>query len=383
MSLPEPNSFNPPPSMEKSKATDYVNFTHTQPTDKTENTKSKQIADTKLEMENQMNLLSQNSNYPSDTAAEPTGLNAEEFYRNYSNAGAEIPRGSHTNEMMANRALVASYEYSAVRNYEHAMNGLTGGTPFDRYDMNLSSLYASSLSMQRPNITYPPYLNSFNSEDMAQHQKYFSEHSGGDSSTPYYPKPMYHYDSSFPLGGFSAMNLALRTSAVPNPLPIIDLAAPNVTLSNSTTSNTSQYSMAQRAGDNQVGHSIKETHSSHSSGQMNVAGDHNRRRTSQNNKIESFNGPSEHFSAYQESKSPQTEPVDLCNQADKGTTFVAENSTESTQNRPFSRSDSTSDSTASPYIDALKTDSMGEYFSHFVLMLEKLISDGLKIMKIF
>lgn len=362
MPVPEQNPFNSQPSSHaKSKSTDYTNFAHTpSANDKLDSTKSKQITDPtpKLDMENQLDLLSQHSNYASETVAEPQGVNADEFYRNYSNAG-DITRS--TNEMITNRALVASYEYSAVRNYEHAMNGLTTGPPFDRYDMNLSSLYASSLSMQRPNISYPSYLNTFNTDEVANHQKYFGEH-GGDSATPYYPKPMYHYDSTFPLGGFSAMNLALRSSAVSNPLPIMDLSAPNVTASNATTLNQTPYSMAHnRTNDTQMSNlAVKEPQTPNSSPQnnMNMSGE-NRRRTSSKN--DAFPGQNEqNCSAYQSSKSPQSEPVDLCNASEKGAAFGADNSVDNTQNRPFSRSDSTSDSTASPYIDAIKTDSMGK-----------------------
>lgn len=312
-------------------------------------------------MENQLDLLSQHPNYATDAVTEPQGVNADEFYRNYSNAG-EITRS--TNEMMTNRALVASYEYSAVRNYEHAMNGLPAGPPFDRYDMNLSSLYASSLSMQRPNISYPSYLNTFNTDEVATHQKYFGEH-GADGATPYYPKPMYHYDSTFPLGGFSAMNLALRSSAVPNPLPIIDLSATNATVSNSSTSNQAHYSMAHnRVNETQMsGVTVKEPQTPNASPQnMNISGE-SRRRPVSNNKNDGFSGQHEsNCSAYQRTKSPQTEPVDLCNASEKGTPFGADNSTDNAQNRPFSRSDSASDSTASPYIDAIKTDSMGEFW---------------------
>lgn len=365
--------------MDKSKPNDYNNFSHTSSsTDKLDTSKSKQIADppTKHELDAHMDMLAQNASYAQDTSAEPQPIQSDEFYRNYASGAGEMGRNSltHANEMMANRALVASYEYSAVRNYEHAMNGLTGATAFDRYDMNLSSLYASSLSMQRPNISYPSYLNTFNSDDVAAaatHQKYFGEHgaTGGagapavsagiaDGSAPYYPKPMYHYDSTFPLGGFSAMNLALRSSTVTNPLPIIDLSATNVTASSAPTSTTPQYSMSHRSTDsNVIG---KETEVTNSGSQVGM-GNENRRRPTNATKNDGYSAQNDNFSAYQRAKSPQSEPVDLCNVAgSKEGVFSGENSTENTQNRPFSRSDSTSDSGASPYIDTLKTDSMGE-----------------------
>lgn len=322
--------------------------------------------------------------FPTGLEAPPTEQTDDFYFRNYSHAN-EIVRPatvSYTNEMMTNRALAANYDYSAVRSYESA---ISSGTAFDRYDMNLSNLYASPLSMQRSNITYPTYFGSFSQEDPNSQPKYFHDHAmlktehGIDSSTPYYPKPMYHYDPAFPLSGFSAMNLTLRTAAAAaaaasNSLPIMNLTTPHVTSSNLLTHNPSYYSVAQRNTNDTLT-------SSNSDAKLNVNtslsphsnnNDQNSdSRTTMNNnnninsKSRSYRLHDENLPQYQNSRSPQNEPVDLCNAPIKPTssTFNTEsNSIENTQNRPFSR-ESTSDSNASPYVDAFKTDPMGEYFS--------------------
>lgn len=317
----------------------------------------------------------------------PTGLETEQtddfYFRNYSHVN-EIARPatvSYTNEMMTNRALAANYDYSAVRGYE---NAISSGTAFDRYDMNLNNLYASPLSMQRSNITYPTYFGSFGQEDPNGQQKYFHEHAmlktehGIDGSTPYYPKPMYHYDPAFPLSGFSAMNLTLRSAAAAavasNSLPIINLTAPSVTSSNLLTHNPSYYSVAQRNTNdsststnsnaklnvNTSPHSKNNDQNSDSGTTMK----NNNNNNNNNSKSRSYRLHDENLPQYQKSRSPQSEPVDLCNAPIKPTssTFNTEsNSIENTQNRPFSR-ESTSDSNASPYVDSFKIDPMGEYF---------------------
>lgn len=383
------NSYNskqsiPKPSESESKTSDYINFPNESSSRhenlKAENTKSKQLTESANKIDattesgvNQMNLMSQSANYANtlETSSEHQQQQQQQsdelYFRNYSNP-SEIQRSSasYANEMISNRALVANYEYSAVRNYENAMSGLTTGTAFDRYDMNLSNLYASSLSMQRPTISYPSYLNSFTQDDPNNHQKYFNEHNV-DSSTPYYPKPMYHYDSSFPLSGFSAMNLTLRSAAVANSLPLIDLSTPSIMPSSLSTHHTPNYSMAQsRTSDSQMSME-KEENTSNSSPQISSNDAANHRisvNSNNNNKHSSYqtSNQNENVQSYQASKSPQSEPVDLCNAPIKptSTVFTSDNSMENSQNRPFSRSDSTSDSNASPYVDTFKSDPMSK-----------------------
>ncbi|XP_031627868.1 sericin 1-like isoform X2 [Contarinia nasturtii] len=324
---------------------------------------------------NQMNLGASSSNcYPSamDTSIEQSMNNNDELcYRGYTNSNdISRPAVPFANDMMTNRALVANYEYSAVRSYENAMNGISTAPTFDRYDMNLGNLYASSLSMQRSNLTYPSYLNTFGAEDPNQ-QKYLHEHhfsqagmlkndTGSENSTPYYPKPMYHYDPAFPLAGFSAMNLSLRTAAVAaasGTLPIMDLTSANVTSSNLVGSaNPPIYSTGQR-----LQTTISTTKSSRTpnlSPQTNNAEqstDNSNRMSLNSMKIQSYSG--ENFAP--NSRSPPVEPVNLCNSQIKPGTFAGDNSIETAQNRPYSR-DSTSDSNASPYVvDAYKNDPMG------------------------
>lgn len=329
---------------------------------------------------NQMHLGASSSSaacYPSgmDASIEQPMNNSDELcYRSYTNSN-DISRTTvpFANDMMANRALVANYEYSAVRSYENAMNGISTAPTFDRYDMNLGNLYASSLSMQRSNLTYPSYLNTFGAEDPNQ-QKYLHEHhfsqaamlkneTASENSTPYYPKPMYHYDPAFPLAGFSAMNLSLRTAAVAaanGTLPIMDLtAATTVTSANLAASNASPiYTTGQRL--QTTISTSKASRTPNLSPQTNSGeqtADNNNRMPMNNLKMQSYSG--ENFAP--NSRSPQNEPVDLCNSQIKPGTFTGDNSIETVQNRPYSR-DSTSDSNASPYVvDTYKGDPMGKF----------------------
>lgn len=333
---------------------------------------------------NQMNLVGSHQSascYPNtiDPSIEPT-MNADELcYRGYSNAN-DISRSSvpFANDMMANRALVANYEYSAVRSYENAMNGISSGPGFERYDMNLGNLYASSLSMQRSNLTYPPYLNTFASDDPNQ-QKYLHDHhfsqaamlkneSGGENATPYYPKPMYHYDPSFPLAGFSAMNLSLRTAAAAaaaagGSLPIMDLTSPSLTSSNLHTTNPPHYSTVQRLQTNTTS-TPKPPRSPNISPQANNNEQHPDNRMPLNNlKLQSYQLHGENFVG-QNARSSPNEPVDLCNSqikpAPHSAAFTTDTSMENAQNRPYSR-ESTSDSNASPYVDTYKGEPMGKF----------------------
>ncbi|XP_055303687.1 uncharacterized protein LOC129569161 isoform X2 [Sitodiplosis mosellana] len=341
---------------------------------------SNQRADNNNSSINQMNLdpASHQSSgcYPStmDATSVEQSMNTDELcYRNYSNSNdISRPAVPFANDMMANRALVANYEYSAVRNYENAMNGISTAPTFDRYDMNLGNLYASSLSMQRSNLTYPPYLNSFGSEDPNQ-PKYLAEHhfsqaamlkndTSGENQAPYYPKPMYHYDPSFPLAGFSAMNLSLRTAAVAaasNSLPIMDLSAANVTSSSlSGCSNPPHFSAIQRLQTSNSTSTPKSSRTPNPSPQTNNSEQTTDNGMAMNNlKLQSYQLPAENFA--QNSRSPTNEPVDLCNSQIKPGTFTADNnSMETAPNRPYSR-ESTSDSNASPYIDTYKGEPMG------------------------
>lgn len=322
---------------------------------------------------NQMNLVASHQSticYPGTNAPTEQSMTDDLCYRSYSNSN-DISR-PFANDMMANRALVANYEYSAVRSYENAMNGISQTPSFDRYDMNLGNLYASSLSMQRSNLAYPSYLNSFSSEDPNQ-QKYLHEHhfsqaamlkndTSAEGATPYYPKAMYHYDPSFPLAGFSAMNLSLRTAAVAaanGSLPIMDLTSPNATSSNLLGHNPPHYSNVQHL---QTSTSTPKTsRNSNPSPQTNNTEQSTDNRMPLNNpKIQSYQLHGENF-AQTSSRSSPNEPVDLCNSQMKPHSggFATENAIESAQNRPYSR-ESTSDSNASPYVDTYKGEPMGE-----------------------
>lgn len=333
---------------------------------------------------NQMNLIGshQSSNCYANTIEQPVeqSMNSDEFsYRNYSNADLSRPTVPFANDMMANRALVANYEYSAVRSYENAMNGIPSGPTFDRYDMNLGNLYASSLSMQRSNLTYPSYLNTFGADDPNQ-QKYLHEHHfaqsamlknepSGENATPYYPKPMYHYDAAFPLAGFSAMNLSLRTAAVAaaatTSLPIMDLSTPTVTSSNfSHGHNSPHYSSVQRlqAASSAPKASRTPNLSPHANTNEQQQHSDSNRMPLNNLKLQSYQLHGENFATQNSRSPPPNEPVDLCNSPIKPThsgAFTADNSMETAQNRPYSR-DSTSDSNASPYVDAYKGEPMGK-----------------------
>lgn len=323
---------------------------------------------------NQMSLIASHppsSCYSStiDSSVEQS-LNTDDLcYRSYSSSN-DISRSSvpFANDMVANRALVANYEYSAVRSYENAMNGISAGPAFDRYDMNLGNLYASSLSMQR---TYPPYLNTFGTDDPNQqkylHDTHFSQAAmlkndlGTENAAPYYPKPMYHYDPSFPLAGFSAMNLSLRTAAVAaasSSLPIMDLSSPSAT---SHAPNASHYTTVQRLQSSTATATPKSTRTPDPSPQTNSNNEQSadNRMPLSNLKMQSYQLQSENFA--QNSRSPQNEPVDLCNSQIKphSGTFTADNSIENAQNRPYSR-ESTSDSNASPYVDTYKGEPMGK-----------------------
>lgn len=313
------------------------------------------------------------------------------YFRNYANSGAEITRPivSYANEMIANRALAANYEYSSV-----AMNSIPTSAAFDRYDMNLSNLYASTIPMQRTGITYPSYLQSVAQDDSSATQKYFhdqhltqtsmikTDHCN-ESQTPFYPRPMYHYDPSFSLTRFPAMNLALRSAAsaaaavTSSTLPIIDLSAPSVHGSNSQAYSSAQYPMIHRSNDanNTPTASPKHACTPNTSPQANS----NERSIDSNlddrlpsvsiSKNRTYPLQTENSSTEQSvrrsishSRSPQIEPVNLCNAPLKTLPFSTNNnniSIENTQNRPYSR-ESTSDSNASPYVDAYKADSMGK-----------------------
>lgn len=329
---------------------------------------------------NQMNLVGshQTSSSCYSTAMDSVGvepsMNTDDLcYRNYTNTN-DLSRSSASfaNDMMANRALVANYEYSAVRSYETAMNGIPSGPAFDRYDMNLGNLYASSLSMPRSNLTYPSYLNTFGADDPNQ-QKYLHDHhftqtamlkndSGSENATPYYPKPMYHYDPAFPLAGFSAMNLSLRTAAAAaaaagTTLPIMELSS-SATTANLHSSNSPHYSSVQRLQINSASptKSVRTPNSTPPSATTAAANETENNRLN-NLKMQSYQLHGENFA--QNSRSPQNEPVDLCNSPIKQG-FGADNSMETAQNRPFSR-ESTSDSNASPYVDAYKGEPMGKF----------------------
>lgn len=310
-----------------------------------------------------------------------TPFNSDDLYfRNYAGSGSDITRPivSYANEMIANRALAANYDYSSVRNYENAMNTISTSAAFDRYDMNLSNLYASTLPMQRPGITYPSYLQSIAQDDQhhlsaAQATMLKSEHCS-ETPTPFYPRPMYHYDPSFSLSRFPAMNLALRTAATTNSsVPIIDLSTQNVSSSNAYSA-SAQYSTVHRSNDtNTPSASPKRACSPNSSPQANsndrsidsnlddrmplINSDKNNRTYP----LQADNLSADHNvrRSISNSRSPQTEPVNLCNAPLKTLPFSTNNSIENAQNRPYSR-ESTSDSNASPYIDAYKGDSMGK-----------------------
>lgn len=346
---------------------------------------SNQRTDNSTSSINQMNLVGSHQSascYSNaiDTSVEPTMNPDEMCYRGYSNP-TDISRSSvpFANDMMANRALVANYEYSAVRSYENAMNGISSGPTFDRYDMNLGNLYASSLSMQRSNLTYSPYLNSFAADDPNQ-QKYLHDHhfsqaamlkneSGGETAAPYYPKPMYHYDPSFPLAGFSAMNLSLRTAAAAaaaanGSLSIMDLPS-SASSSNLHTTNSPHYSTVQRLQTNTTSTSTsKPTRSPNSSPQANNSEQQpDNRMPVSNHKLQSYQLHGENFTA-QNSRSSPSEPVDLCNGQIKppphSGAFTSDTPMENVQNRPYSR-ESTSDSNASPYVDTYKGEPMGKF----------------------
>lgn len=340
-----------------------------------------QRTDTNSGAVNQMSLIAshQTSNcYPSsqlDASVEQSLGTDDLCYRSYSSSN-EMPRSTvpFANDM-ANRALVANYEYSAVRSYENAMNGISAAPAFERYDMNLGNLYASSLSMQRSNLTYPPYLNTFGAEDPNQqkylHDSHFSQasmlktDSTNENSQPYYPKPMYHYDPSFPLAGFSAMNLSLRTAAAAaaasSSLPIMDLSSPCVTSANLHGPNPSHYSTVQRLQLSASSTTPKPTRTPDPSPQTNSNNEQSadNRMSLGNLKMQSYQLQNESFA--QNSRSPQNEPVDLCNSQIKphSSTFTSDNSIENAQNRPYSR-ESTSDSNASPYVDTYKGEPMGK-----------------------
>lgn len=340
-----------------------------------------QRADNNNSSVNQMNLIAthqSSSCYPGtmDATTVEQALGTDDLcYRSYPSSN-DLPRSTvpFANDM-ANRALVANYEYSAVRSYENAMNGIPAGPAFDRYDMNLGNLYASSLSMQRSNLTYPAYLNTFSADDPNQqkylHDTHFSQSAilkndtATETSTPYYPKPMYHYDPSFPLAGFSAMNLSLRTAAVAaanGTLPIMDLS-PSVTASSLHGPNPTHYSTAQRLQSSTSTSTPKpsRTPNSNPSAQTNSNNDQStdNRMSLSNLKMQSYQLQNENFA--QNSRSPQNEPVDLCNSQIKPhtSTFATDNSIENAQNRPYSR-ESTSDSNASPYVDTYKGEPMGK-----------------------
>lgn len=364
---------------------------------------------------NDINSIDGRSNHGQLSGCYPSGLDpsagieqsvqSDDFYfRNYSHP-SDITRSStasYANEMMANRSLVANYEYSAVRSYENAINGIPSATPFDRYDMNLGNLYASSLPMQRP---YPSYFTSFGQDDASAQQKYFHDHPmlksdhGIDNSSPYYPKPMYHYDHpSFPLTGFSAMNLTLRSAAVAaaatNSLqPIMSLSTPSVTSSNLLAHNPSYYTVAQRTTTDELTPSntpkpnantpspqpntnANTANTTNNTNTNDLNSDGGRGGTVENSKNRSYRLNDDNLTQYQNSRSPQSEPVDLCNAPLKPNTnaFSGDNNSVETvpQNRPFSR-ESTSDSNASPYVDSFKGDPMSKWlfyiFFFFILFL--------------
>lgn len=339
---------------------------------------------------NQMNAIAHQSSgcFPStmDASAEQAISTDDLSYRNYSNPNdVSRPIVPFPNDIMANRALVANYEYSAVRSYENSMNGLSSAPTFDRFDMNLGNLYASSI--QRPSLTYPSYLNTFAADDPNQ-QKYLHEHHfaqgtipknepAAENATPYYPKPMYHYDPAFPLAGFSAMNLTLRSAAVAaasSTLPIMDLSPPN-SMSNTHGHNSSHYSSVQRpqtststSTSTSTAKSIRTPHASPLNNNNDQSSDKNRIPMS-NSKMQSYQLQGDSYA--HNSRSPLNEPVDLCNTQIKSHpgTFMADNAIGNAQNRPFSR-ESTSDSNASPYMDVrmeYKGEPMSEFFNVFKL----------------
>lgn len=361
---------------------------------------------------NHMNLIgashqSSSACYPSsilDPSAIDPSMNSDELcYRSYAASTNELSRSSASfaNDMMANRALVANYEYSTVRGYENAMNG---------YDMNLGNLYA------RSNLAYPSYLNTFNADVDPNQQKYLHDphhhHHHHYSSTamlkndsattetpaPYYPKPMYHYDPAFPLTGFSAMNLtnlSLRTAAAAAAVaaaaggggggggsagPILEFTSPNVTASNLHMANSPHYTTVQRLQSNSASTPPKSARTPPNSSPQAIGSEaqpqpDSHRLPMNNLKLQSYQLHGENFAS--NSRTPSSEPVDLCNSeigkstqhsgafaaaaAAAATTATTDSqSIETTQNRPFSR-ESTSDSNASPYVDAYKSDPMGKF----------------------
>lgn len=351
---------------------------------------------------NHMNLIGtshQSSSicYPSTvldpSAIESTMSNDDLCYRGYAPSSNELS-ASFANDMMANRALVANYEYSTVRGYENAMNG---------YDMNLGNLYA------RSNLAYPSYLNSFGADVDLNQQKYLhdphhhhhhhysstamlkNDSATAEAATPYYPKPMYHYDSAFPLTGFSAMNLSLRMSAAAAAAaagggggagPIIDFTPSNVTSSNLHATNSPHYTTAvQRLQANSASTTPKSTRTPPNSSPQAISSEQqlqqqqpsdSNRMPMNNLKLQSYQLHGENFAP--NSRTSPSEPVDLCNSeigkpthsgafaAAAATTGTTDNqSIETAQNRPFSR-ESTSDSNASPYVDAYKGDPMGKFY---------------------
>lgn len=333
------------------------------------------------------------------SAMESSMHNDDLCYRSYAASSNELSRSSASfaNDMMANRALVANYEYSTVRGYENAMNG---------YDMNLGNLYA------RSNLAYPSYLNTFNADVDPNQQKYLhdphhhhhhhhysstamlkNDAATSETSTPYYPKPMYHYDPAFPLTGFSAMNLSnlsLRTAAAAAAAaaaagggggaagPIIEFTSPNVTSSNLHMTNSPHYTTVQRLQANSASTPPKSARSPPNSSPQAISSEQQQQQSDSNRlpmnnlKLQSYQLHGENFAS--NSRTPSSEPVDLCNSeigkstqhsgafaAAAATTAATDSqSIETAQNRPFSR-ESTSDSNASPYVDAYKSDPMGKF----------------------
>lgn len=145
------------------------------------------------------------------------------------------PTVSYPSELVSNRA---SYELASSRSYD---SSVPTSTAFERYD--------PSCIPQRPNMySYmQPTL-----EDINNQQKYLHEQQQmaqammkaeqEETSTPIYPRPMYHYDPSVPLPpGFSAINLSVKVGSIqsgfkgtapsPGPVPVIDLSTSSVTSS--------------------------------------------------------------------------------------------------------------------------------------------------------
>ena len=167
------------------------------------------------------------------------------------------PTVSYPSEIMSNRN-----GYDLTRSFEPTSSVMPTSAAFERYD-------AAALS-QRSNMY--PYLQPTMDDLNHQQQKYLHEQHQmaahamlkaeleTETSTPLYPRPMYHYDPSGPLPpGFSAINLSVKVAAAqaqaaafkasastPSgatsaPAPAIDLSTSSVNSSSPQGFNPTQY----------------------------------------------------------------------------------------------------------------------------------------------